>query len=60
MAEKDKKEVKITSHLSAESVKVIAESVGIGGLTDEAALQLADDVTYRIKQLVQVKSQCVY
>jgi hypothetical protein len=40
--------------LSLESVKVIAESVGIGNLPDEAAKQLADDVSYRLKQIVQV------
>lgn len=43
--------------LSLESVKVIAESVGIGNLPDEAAKQLADDVSYRLKQIVQVSFQ---
>lgn len=40
--------------LSLESIKVIAESVGVGNLPDEAAKQLADDVSYRLKQIVQV------
>ena len=55
MSDKDKKDLKITSHLPPESVKVIAESVGIGGLPDEAASSLADDCTYRLKQMIQVK-----
>jgi transcription initiation factor TFIID subunit 6 len=40
--------------LSLESVKVIAGSVGVVNLPDEAAKQLADDVSYRLKQIVQV------
>jgi hypothetical protein len=43
--------------LSLESVKVIAESVGVGNLPDEGAKQLADDVSYRLKQIVQVSFQ---
>lgn len=39
--------------LSLESIKVIAESVGVGNLPDEAAKHLADDVSYRLKQIVQ-------
>jgi len=39
--------------LSLESIKVIAESVGVGNLPDEAAKLLADDVSYRLKQIVQ-------
>ncbi|XP_067014277.1 transcription initiation factor TFIID subunit 6 isoform X5 [Anabrus simplex] len=39
--------------LSLESMKVIAESIGIGSLPDEAAKELADDVSYRLKQIVQ-------
>ncbi|XP_069687413.1 transcription initiation factor TFIID subunit 6 isoform X1 [Periplaneta americana] len=39
--------------LSLESIKVIAESIGVGNLPDEAAKQLADDVSYRLKQIVQ-------
>lgn len=38
---------------SIESVKVIAESIGIGNLPDEAAKELADDVSYRIKHIIQ-------
>ncbi|KAK7873442.1 hypothetical protein R5R35_000224 [Gryllus longicercus] len=41
------------TNLSLESIKVIAESIGIGNLPDEAAKELADDVSYRLKQIVQ-------
>lgn len=37
----------------AESIRVMAESVGITGLSDEAVLRLGDDVVYRLKQVVQ-------
>lgn len=39
--------------LSVESMKVIAESIGINNLPDEAAKELADDVSYRLKLIVQ-------
>nr|CAD7593101.1 unnamed protein product [Timema genevievae] len=39
--------------LSLESIKVIAESIGIANLPDEAAKELADDVSYRLKLIVQ-------
>lgn len=40
--------------LPAESVKVIAESIGIKNLTDNAAKDLAEEVSYRLKQILQV------
>lgn len=54
MADKTDKEVKQNAHLSAESIKVIAESIGISGLPDAAGTYLAEDCTYRLKQIVQV------
>lgn len=39
--------------LSAESMKVIAESRGVGTLPDDAAKELAEDVSYKLKQIVQ-------
>lgn len=52
MADKsDKKEVK--AHLSSESIKVIAESVGIAVLPEDSTLLLAEDVTFRLKTMVQ-------
>ncbi|XP_023934376.2 transcription initiation factor TFIID subunit 6 isoform X4 [Bicyclus anynana] len=41
------------SSFTVDSVKVIAESVGIGNLVDDAAKELADDVSYRLKIIVQ-------
>lgn len=38
---------------SIESIKVIAESIGIGNLPDDAAKELADDVSFRIKHIIQ-------
>ncbi|XP_065073837.1 transcription initiation factor TFIID subunit 6 isoform X2 [Ochlerotatus camptorhynchus] len=39
--------------LSLESIKVIAESIGVGSLPDDAAKELADDVSFKLKQIVQ-------
>lgn len=36
-----------------ESIKVIAESIGISNLTDEPAKELADDISYRLKLIIQ-------
>ncbi|KAI8514287.1 Transcription initiation factor TFIID subunit 6 [Branchiostoma belcheri] len=44
---------RVMSDVTAESIKVIAESVGIGQLPDEAAAALAEDATYRLKQITQ-------
>ncbi|XP_068628477.1 transcription initiation factor TFIID subunit 6 [Battus philenor] len=41
------------SSLTIDSIKVIAESVGIASLGDDAAKELADDVSYRLKIIVQ-------
>lgn len=38
---------------SAESIKVIAESIGIGCLPDDAAKELADDISFRLKHIIQ-------
>ncbi|CAG5123145.1 unnamed protein product [Candidula unifasciata] len=47
------KESRVGSVLSAESIKVIAESIGVSGLQDEAAAFLAEDISYRLKLIVQ-------
>ena len=39
--------------LDAESVKVMAESINIGTLPEEAAREIAEEVTYRLRQLTQ-------
>jgi len=42
--------------LSQESIKVIAESIGVGNFPDEAAKELAEDVSYRLKEIIQVNN----
>lgn len=39
--------------LSVESIKVIAESIGVNALSDDAARELADDVSFKLKQIIQ-------
>ncbi|XP_073945292.1 TBP-associated factor 6 isoform X1 [Choristoneura fumiferana] len=39
--------------MPVDSMKVIAESVGIASLGDDAAKELSDDVSYRLKVIVQ-------
>lgn len=53
MAEREKRDAKITSTIPLESIKTMADSVGVAGLMDEAAVYLSQDVTYRLKQIVQ-------
>lgn len=40
--------------LSTDSVKTVAESVGIGSLSEEIAGMLAEDVCYRLREITQV------
>ncbi|GFR62456.1 transcription initiation factor TFIID subunit 6 [Elysia marginata] len=47
------KESRVASVLPSESVKVIAESVGVSGLADEASSFLAEDISYRLKLIIQ-------
>lgn len=41
------------TQLSQESIKVIAESIGVSNLSDLAAKEIADDISYKLKQIVQ-------
>ncbi|XP_070136202.1 transcription initiation factor TFIID subunit 6 isoform X2 [Drosophila bipectinata] len=41
------------SSMSAESMKVIAESIGVGSLSDDAAKELAEDVSIKLKRIIQ-------
>jgi transcription initiation factor TFIID subunit 6 len=50
------KEASYGTNLSQESMKVIAESIGIANLPEEAARELADEVSYRLKLVLQVPS----
>lgn len=41
------------THFGIDSMKLIAESIGIPNLTDDAARVIADDVSFRIKSILQ-------
>lgn len=41
------------TNFSIESMKVIAESIGIANLADDAAKELAEDVSFRVKHIIQ-------
>lgn len=46
--------------ISIDSIKTIGESIGVGNLPDEGAKELADEITYRLKHIVQVIIFYVY
>lgn len=48
------------TNLSIESMKVIAESIGVGNLPDEAAKELADDISYRLKIILQESAKFMH
>ena len=41
--------------VSPKSVKLYAEIFGVQGLTDDLASSLAEDVTYRLRETLQVR-----
>ena len=45
--------------LSTVSVKTLAESVGVGRLSEEIAGMLAEDVCYRLREVTQVIKQWI-
>lgn len=51
--EDDDDKTEVEGQLTAESIKLISESMGISSLNDEAINLLIDDGTYRLKQLAQ-------
>lgn len=40
--------------ISIESLKVIAESVGIPSLSDDCGKELSEDITFKLKHIIQV------
>ena len=46
--------------VSPKSVKLHAESVGVQSLTDNLASTLAEDVTYRLRETLQVQFDMIY
>lgn len=40
-----------------ESIKVIAESIGISAVGDDVAKELAEEITFRLKLLIQVRTE---
>lgn len=51
--DEDDERAEVEGQLTAESIKLISESMGISNLNDEAINLLMDDGTYRLKQLAQ-------
>ena len=51
MFEEDSGEIQLS--LNADSIKVMAETVNIGNLPEEASREIAEEVTYRLRQLTQ-------
>ncbi|EFA03123.1 transcription initiation factor TFIID subunit 6 [Tribolium castaneum] len=48
------------TNLSVESMKVIAESIGIGNLPDDAAKELAEDISFKLKHIIQDAAKFVH
>jgi len=61
MGEKRKKVSALSGSVTLESVKVIAESVGVSELSDAALMYIAEEMTFRLRHTVQVcvgKARC--
>ena len=54
MGEKRKKLSALTGSVTPESVKIVAESVGLSELPDAALTFIADDMTFRLRHTIQV------
>lgn len=45
-----------TVYFPLESIKIIGESIGIQTISDEVAKEVAEDITFRLKNIIQVSS----
>jgi len=57
MGEKGKKLSVFAGSVTPESAKIVAESVGLSDLPDAVLTYIADEMTFRLRQTVQV---CLY
>jgi len=57
MAESSDNNGQITGSFSSESINIFAETIGIGRIPEEGAKVLAEDITYRLRMLLQVSSK---
>lgn len=46
-------EIEAAPEISAEDVRLISESLGISSISDQALKDLASDMTFRLKQMIQ-------
>jgi transcription initiation factor TFIID subunit 6 len=53
MTSKEKGSGAIVGHFGVDSIKIIGESLGIANLNDEASRVMAEDVTFRVKCILQ-------
>jgi len=54
MGEKGKKLSTLAGSVTPESVKIVAESVGLSDLSDAVLTYIADEMTFRLRHTVQV------
>jgi len=54
MGEKRKKLSALTGSVTPESVKIVAESVGLSDLSDATLMFIADEMTFRLRHTIQV------
>jgi transcription initiation factor TFIID subunit 6 len=53
MTSKEKGSAAIVGHFGVDSIKIIGESLGISNLNDESSRVMAEDVTFRVKCILQ-------